>query len=261
MHAKVATIVLALMTTLGVRAQPLPWDGPIVPAVDGSAILDVTCRAGRELPWTGASQKAAHGMAPGKPVWILARDGAFRGTLGRPYCYPGECTEAYAALRLRGPNAARAFAVVPRRLLTSSDRAIRLRKVRTKPGTCPAHPRLQWPAGSCTTWSLGVKGLELDVQTELLAHDEAWDTIRQHVRVRRGATRGTWTLASEAMAEFEPIVMIAGSRDGQPNDRILWFRSTGIIGPARLSVVFSEVKSDAGLRWGTIYQSGGQPCD
>lgn len=241
--------------------RDLPWDGPIVPVDDGRAILAVSCPENSQIAWSDELRRAAHGMAPGEPVWIITPDGTFKGTLGRQECYGGECHAAYAALPLIGKVRGRASAIVPRRFLTAAHHAMPLRKQKEKPGTCDGAPRLKWRAGSCTTWSTERPGVDLQIQTEVLPQDTGWDTIRQHVRVRRGTDLGAWNMVFETVDELEPVLMIADGVENERSYRILWFRAVGIGGPAQLTTVFSRLESDATLTWGHPYTAGGQPCD
>jgi hypothetical protein len=257
-----AFAVLLVASLTAAASEPLPWDGPLIPVESGYAILATHCPEGSRLAWNSNLRRAAHGMVPGELVWILTPDGVFPGSLGVQQCFGGECHAAYAALPVLGKKANRARAVVPRRFLTASHRAAPMRKVAVRKGHCSRSPRLQWLAGTCTSWSAGIEGVELDIQTETRREETGWDSIRQHLRVRAPGQEGKWKVISETVDELEPVVMVAEPHEGrEPTYRILWYRAVGISGPAELSVVFTEVKKDGGLTWGRYYHAGGQPCD
>ena len=244
-----------------VAGEPLPWDGPVIPMDGGNALLAIECEAGSSIEWSRKLQHAAHGMAPGDLVWILAPEGVFAGVLGRQLCYGGECGGAYASLKINGANSKTARAIVPHQFLTANCKATRIRKIADRKGRCSNPPNLKWNAGRCTTWSTGIPGTSAQIQTEVMEDEEGVQSLRQHVRsVHSGAT-SAWRLLSEPSSEFEPVVAISDERDGIRLDRVLWIRGTGIDGPQYLTVLFSEVKPDGTLRWGRKYSAGGQPCD
>jgi hypothetical protein len=240
---------------------PLPWGGPVIPMDGGNALLAVECKAGSSIKWSRTLQHAAHGMAPGDLVWILAPEGVSAGVLGRSLCYGGECGGAYASLKVNGANANTARAIVPRRFFTANHKATPIHKVADRKGRCSNPPHLQWKAGRCTTWSTGVPGTSAQMQTEVREDEEGGESVRQHVRsVHKGAT-SAWRLLSDPSSEFGPVVAISDIRDGVRIDRILWIRGRGIDGPQFLTVLFSEVRPDGTFRWGREYSAGGQPCD
>ncbi len=254
---------LFMMTAarLPAAVQPLPWDGPLIPVDGGYALLGVECEAGSSIQWSRKLRHAAHGMAPGDPVWVLAPEGVSAGVLGSQLCYGGECGGAYASLRINGTDARPALAIVPRRFLSSKKKATRIRRISDRKGRCSNPPHLKWNAGRCTTWSTGVSGTSAEVQTEVLEDSEGGEQLRQHVRSVHNGAAGAWRLLSDPSEEFKPVVAVLDERDGVRMNRILWIRGRGIEGPQYLTVLFSEVNADGTFRWGREYSAGGQPCD
>jgi hypothetical protein len=256
--------LLAVAFAARLTAQEAAWDAPLLPIYEAHVILRMECEKAREVPWSPALARVAHGLEPHERVWMIMPDAAVAMTLGDPTCVVGEdCGGAWVGLALSPKATRNAIAVVPRRLLGDADPVTAPWPIETRHGSCNEPPRLSWTPAECTEWDLGWRHVRLEVQTEKKAIEETgWELIRTHVRVTSrdpdsAVKKRDWQMVSEGVEELTPRAVLPSAS----MCRVLWRKDEGITGPALITLQMSRVAPDGAHVFGRKYTAGGQPCD